>query len=48
MPTDSTLPDPQADGTEYDRFRSLAAKLVKVPKKELDEERKRDEAARKG
>lgn len=34
--------------SEYDRFADLAKRLVKVPKKELDEARKRDEAAHRG
>jgi hypothetical protein len=46
--------DVQADATEeatgsdseYDRFRALTAKLVKVPKKELDEARDREKAAK--
>jgi len=31
---------------EFDAFRNLASKLVKVPKKELDEARDRDKADR--
>lgn len=35
-----------SDLTEFDRFSDLAKRLVKVPKKELDEARKREQAAR--
>ena len=42
MPTDSTLPG--KDGDEYDRFASLAKRLVNVPKSEIDEARKREQA----
>lgn len=35
-----------SDGSEYNRFADLAKRLVKVPKKELDEARRRDEAAK--
>lgn len=40
---DSTSKD---EASEYDRFADLAKRLVKVPKKELDEARKRDELDR--
>ncbi len=36
----------QSKDTEYDRFEDLAKRLVGVPKKELDEARKRDELAK--
>lgn len=52
-PTDNTagtlghMPDEsQYEPTEYDRFRDLASKLVKVPKDELDKARDRDKAAK--
>ncbi len=38
-----TTADPPS---EYDRFEELAKRLVGVPKKELDEARKRDELAK--
>lgn len=38
--------DQDQEQSEYDRFRALTAKLVKVPKKELDEARKREQAAK--
>lgn len=34
------------DGTEYDRFAKLAKRLVKVPKQELDETRRRERSAK--
>lgn len=33
-------------GTDYDRFSDLAARLVKVPKAELDEVRERERLAK--
>lgn len=40
-----TPEDPSRAG-EFDRFRALTERLVKVPKSEIDEARKRDKAAK--
>ncbi len=44
--TRSPQDGPNSATSEYDRFKDLASKLVKVPKKELDEARERDRLAK--
>ena len=39
-------PNRQPEGLEYENFEELAKKLLKVPKKDLDEARAREEADR--
>jgi hypothetical protein len=41
-PPSRTATDPSArqNGSEFDRFEALTGKLLRVPKKELDEKRK--------
>ncbi len=43
MPDDTST---TLDDDEYDRFHDLLGKLVKVPKKELDEARERERLAK--
>lgn len=40
------MADDQRAPSEYDRFKALTRKLIRVPKDELDEARKRDKAAK--
>jgi len=45
--TEGSKPNGTAPKTpEYDAFHDLASKLVKVPKEELDEARKRERASK--
>jgi hypothetical protein len=46
MSADPVNPLDTDDRTEYDRFHDLLGRLVKVPKKELDEARERDRLAK--
>lgn len=39
--------DPAQDETEFDRFRDLAGKLVRVPKDEIDAERAKEDERKK-
>ena len=40
--------DPQQDVAEFDRFRDLAEKLVKVPKPQIDAERGKEDERKGG
>lgn len=45
-PNGNTIITIQSNGVEYDRFRKLTERLVKAPKKELDEARERERLAK--
>lgn len=42
----SGSPEQGSPTSEFDRFRDLASRLAKVPKKELDEARERERLAK--
>jgi hypothetical protein len=47
-PKDGGERDPAQDETEFDRFRDLARKLVRVPKPEIDAERAKEKKRKEG
>jgi hypothetical protein len=47
VPKEPAKVTPEEKGSEYDRFKNLTNKLVKVPKAEIDAERKKADEAKK-